>query len=330
MYRWPDHPGFHHFYIHAVEASRDPERGLHCTVLPNLVPGAGHLVHMPAHIYIRTGDFRQAARANELAVTADEQYFKRTKQRGTYRAGYYTHNLQFLAHAYAAQGNYRDARRAADKLLAVVRPEVADEHMMEVFAQTPLLVQVRFQRWEEILKTPAKDSRLLLSKAFQHYARALALAATGGRGEAAGEQRAFEAVRKEIPEQPMPGNNTTDGVLGVAAAVLEARLAGDPATAIQHWRKAVEAEDALSYGEPPDWYYPIRESLGGALLRIGEAEEAEGVFREDLKRNRRNGRSLFGLMESLKAQGKTEDAEWVRVEFARAWKQSAPPRIEDL
>ncbi len=329
--RDPEHIGANHYYIHAMEASPYPERALpSADRLIRLVPWAGHLVHMPAHIYLRTGDFDRAARANELAVKADERYFKRTKEKGAYRMGYYTHNLQFLAYARAAQGNHREAKRAADKLLAIVKPEVAQDHMMESFSQTPVLVQLRFHRWDEILKTPTQDPKLLLSKAFRHYARALALTANGARNEAAGEQRAFEAVRREIPDQPMPGNNTTDKVLGVAAAVLEARLADDPATAIQHWRKAVELEDGLAYGEPPDWYYPVRESLGAALLRIGEAEEAEGVFREDLKRNRRNGRSLFGIMESLKAQGKTEDAEWVEFEFTRAWKPSAPPRIEEL
>jgi tetratricopeptide (TPR) repeat protein len=329
--RDPDHIGANHYYIHALEASPYPERALpSADRLLRLVPWAGHLVHMPAHIYIRTGDFNRAARANELAVKADERYFKRTNDKGAYHAGYYTHNLQFLAFARAAQGNYGEAKRAADKLVAVVTPETAQNQMMEAFAQTPLLVQLRFQRWEEVLKAPAPDPRLLLSRAFRHYGRALAFAANGMGSEAAGEQRAFEAVRKEVPAKAMPGNSTVDKVLGVAAAVLEARLADDPATSIQHWRKAVGLEDALSYGEPPDWYYPVRESLGAALLRNGQAEEAERVFREDLKRNRRNGRSLFGLMESLKAQNKTDDAELIGLEFARAWKQSVPLRIKDF
>ena len=201
---------------------------------------------------------------------------------------------------------------------------------MEALAQAPLLVQLRFHRWDEVLKAPAPDATLLLSRAFWHYSRALALAANGKGNEAAEEQRAFGAVRKEVPAKAMPGNNTTDKVLGVAAAVLEARLANDPDTAITHWRRAVELEDALAYGEPPDWYYPVRESLGAALLRAGQAAEAEQVFREDLKRNRRNGRSLFGLMESLEAQRKIAESELVSREFARAWKQAAPLHIEDF
>jgi len=329
--RDPDHIAANHYYIHAVEASPYPERALpSADRLLRLVPWAGHLVHMPAHIYIRTGDFERAARANELAVKADQRYFRRTNDKGPYRMGYYTHNLQFLAFARAAQGNYTEARRAADKLLAIVKPEVAQEHMMEALAQAPLLVQLRFHRWDEILKAPAPDQKLLLSRAFWRYSRALALAANGKGNEAAEEQRAFEAVRKEVPAKALPGNNTTDKVLGVAAAVLEARLANDPDTAITHWRRAVELEDALAYGEPPDWYYPVRESLGAALLRAGQAAEAEQVFREDLKRNRRNGRSLFGLMESLKAQRKIAESELVSQEFARAWKQAAALRIEDL
>jgi len=329
--RDPDHIAANHYYIHAVEASPYPERALpSADRLISAVPWAGHLVHMPAHIYIRTGDFERAARANELAVKADERYFRRTNDKGPYRMGYYTHNLQFLAFARAAQGNYAEAKRAADKLLAIVRPEVAQEHMMEALAQAPLLVQLRFHRWDEVLKAPAPDAKLLLSRAFWHYSRALALAANGKGNEAAEEQRAFEAVRKEVPAKAMPGNNTTDKVLGIAAAVLEARLANDPDTGITHWRKAVELEDALAYGEPPDWYYPVRESLGAALLRAGQAAEAEQVFREDLKRSRRNGRSLFGLMESLKAQRKVAESELVSREFARVWKQAVPLRIKDF
>jgi tetratricopeptide (TPR) repeat protein len=329
--RDPEHIGANHYYIHAVEASPYPERALpSADRLSQLVPWAGHLVHMPAHIYIRTGDFERAARANELAAKADERFFRRTDDKGPYRAAYYTHNLQFLAFARAAQGNYGEAKRAADKLLAIVKPEVAQDHMMEALAQIPLLVQLRFHRWDEVLKAPAPDPELLLSRSFWHYSRALALAANGKGSEAAEEQRAFEAVRKEVPAKAMPGNNTTDKVLGVAAAVLEARLANDPDTAITHWRRAVELEDALAYGEPPDWYYPVRESLGAALLRAGQAAEAEQVFREDLKRNRRNGRSLFGLMVSLKAQRRITESELVSQEFARAWKQAAALRIEDL
>lgn len=329
--RDPDHIGANHYYIHAVEASPYPERALpSADRLIRAVPWAGHLVHMPAHIYIRMGDFERAARANELAVKADERFFRRTSDKGTYRMGYYTHNLQFLAFARAAQGNYAEAKRAADKLLAIVKPDVAQDQMLESFSQTALLVQLRFHRWDEVLKAPAPDPKMLLSKAFWHYGRALALAAKGMGGEAAEEQRAFEAVRKEVPAKAMPGNNTTDKVLGVAAAVLDARLANDPDTAIAHWRKAVELEDGLVYGEPPDWYYPVRESSGATLLRAGQAAEAEQVFREDLKRNRRNGRSLFGLMESLKAQKKGTEAELVSREFARAWKQAATLRIEDF
>jgi tetratricopeptide (TPR) repeat protein len=329
--RDPDHIGANHYYIHAVEASPYPERALpSADRLMHLVPWAGHLVHMPAHIYIRTGDFERAARANELAVRADERFFRRTNDKGTYRLGYYTHNLQFLAFARAAQGNYAEAKRAADKLLAVVKPEVAQDHILESFAQTALLAQLRFRRWDEVLKAPAPDPKLLLSRAFWHYGRALALAANGKGNEAAEEQGAFEAVRNEVPGKPMPGNNTTDMVLGVAAAVLEAQLASGPDAAIAHWRRAVELEDALAYGEPPDWYYPVRESLGAALLRAGQAAEAEQVFREDLRRNRRNGRSLFGLVESLKAQKKDTEADLVSRQFARAWKRAAPLRIEDL
>ncbi len=329
--RFPDHIGANHYYIHVMEASPHPERALPSAArLMHMVPWLGHLVHMPSHIYMHTGDYDLLAQTNELAAKADEDYFSLTGSGSVYRSMLYTHNVHFIAVARVAEGRFEEAKRAAEKLTSIVRPDVERMPMLEAFVQVPIQVQLRFHRWDEILNTSAPDLTLPLSRAFRHYGRALAFWGKGMTEDAARERRAFESVRKEIPADAIYAYNTVEKVLGVAAAVLEARLADDPEAAIEHWRRGVTLEDGLAYGEPPDWYYPVRESLGAALLRAGRPAQAEQVFREDLRRNRRNGRSLFGLVQSLKAQGKSADAEWVRIEFERAWKGAIPLRIEDL
>jgi tetratricopeptide (TPR) repeat protein len=329
--RHPEHPGALHYHIHALEASPYPQRArLSALTLMNVVPGIGHLVHMPGHIFMHTGDYELSAVTNERAVKADEDFLRRTGTGGVYRMMYYPHNIHFVAVARAAQGKFDEAKRAADKLAAFAVPHLKDMPMLEGFLQVPLQVLLRFHRWDDLLQVRAPESKQALSKAFWHFARASAYAAKGQTSEAATERQAFETVRKEIPVDAVYAVNSVEKVLEVAAAVLDARLAGDKREAIQHWEKAVRLQDALKYGEPPDWYYPVRESLGAALLRNGQPAEAEAVFRADLRRNRRNGRSLFGLLESLKAQKKTADAAWVRMEYERAWKQAAPLRIEDF
>jgi hypothetical protein len=328
--RNPDHAGANHYYIHALEASPYPQRALmSATRLPDLVPGAGHLVHMPAHIYMHTGDYELAAVVNERASRADEEFFQRTGTAGVYRMMYYCHNLHFVAVARAAQGKFEPARQAADKLAAEAETHLKAAPPMEAFLLVPIQVLLRFHRWNDVLNLPAPDEKRLLTRTFRHFARAVALAAQGKTKEAEGERQSFEALRRQFPADAPFAVNPAEKVLAVAAAVLDARLAPDVKTAIRHWERAVQLQDALAYGEPPDWYYPIRESLGAALLRDGRAADAEAVFRADLKRNRRNGRSLLGLAESLTAQKKTADAAMVRLEFERAWQQAAPLRLDD-
>jgi tetratricopeptide (TPR) repeat protein len=328
----PNHPGANHYYIHAVEGSPHPERALPSAErLMTLVPGAGHLLHMPAHIYFQTGDYESLAITNQRAADVDQEYIARTGAKGVYPLMSYPHNLQFVAVARAAQGRYAEAKAAADRLAAVVTPTVAQMPMAEAWVAAPLLVQLRFHRWEEILKSPVPPSSFLIMTAFWRFARSAAFWETGRPDDARRERDLFEAVRKQVPAEALyvNGNNSVQSVLQVAASVLEARLAPHRQGSIALWKKATEAEDALTYDEPPPWYYPTRESWAAALLRNGQAAEAEAVFREDLKRHKRNGRSLFGLMESLKAQNKTVDAEWVRQEYEAAWK-GEPLRIEDL
>jgi len=327
--RAPEHIGAHHLYIHAVEASTTPERALlSADRLAALSPAAGHLVHMPAHIYMRTGDYERAAQSNEWAAKADQAYIDGGGQRGIYTAAYYSHNLHFLAAAYSMGGNYAKAKESARRLEANVSPYLNEMPFAEHFMPTGLLISARFGRWDDVLKTP--EPSMPISNAFWHWARGMALVGTGKTAEAEAALKTFRAKSAAIKPDTGYGQNTTGAVFKIAEHFLNARLAaarGDRKAAVNFLRQAVAAEDALAYDEPPGWYHPLsRESLGGALLSDKQYAEAESVFREDLRRNRRNGRSLFGLAESLKAQGKAREAELVGREFDRAWK-SADTRL---
>jgi tetratricopeptide (TPR) repeat protein len=328
MRRAPEHIGAHHLYIHAVEASLTPERGLlSADRLAALSPAAGHLVHMPAHIYMRTGDYERAAASNEWAAKADQAYLDRGGRRGIYTAAYYSHNLHFLAAAYSMQGDYAKAAAAARRLEANISPYLKEMPFFESFLPTGLLISVRFGRWEDVLKAPEPAAASApISNAFWHWARGMALVGTGKTAEAEAALKTFRSKSAAIPPETGYGQNTTGAVFKIAEHFLGARLAaarGERKAAVGFLRQAVAAEDALAYDEPPGWYHPLsRESLGGALLLDKQYAEAEAVFREDLRRNRRNGRSLFGLAESLRAQGKTREAELVGREFESAWKHA--------
>jgi hypothetical protein len=200
---------------------------------------------------------------------------------------------------------------------------------MEGFSIQPLFINLRFHRWEGVVRMPRPSPKRLVSRAFWHYGQALAHAAQSRLDDAAKQREAFLGVKEEIPADAPYASNPAQKLLEVAAAVLEGRLAKDPAKQIEAYRKAVALEDALAYGEPPDWYYPTRESLGAALLRNGQTAAAEEVFREDLKKHRRSGRSLFGLVEALKVQKKTAEAQLVELEYKRAWGNGAGLRLED-
>ena len=327
--RDPDHIGACHYYIHALEASPYPERALLSShKLLERVPWAGHLVHMPGHIFIHTGDYGLAARANEWGIKADEEYFKFNPDKGVYRMMYYHHNWQFLVYARMCEGHLQEARGAARRLTDIIEPELQHMPMLQGFAMETPKVLLRFHKYSEVLQLPRPSAKQLVRRVFWHYAQSVALAAEGKKDEARKEAESFKVIREEIAADVPFGVNPATKVFDVAAEVLAARLAGDARTAIKHWANAVALEDALQYGEPPDWYYPIRESLGAALLRDKQAVEAEKVFREDLQRNRRNGRSLFGLMHALKAQGKDREANLVQQEFERAWKHQEKLEID--
>lgn len=333
--RAPNHIGANHLYIHAVEASRAPDRALpSAEKLGKLAPAAGHLVHMPSHIYIRTGDYEAAAKANEAAAKVDLEYIQRTGVQGMYPMMYYSHNLHFLVESYNRAGNYEAAVGAAKRLADNVSGHVKEMPMLEGFLPSVMFVQLRFNRWDEILKMPEPAREMPITNTLWHYARGIALA---GKGQVAGAQKEreiFAAQAKGLPGETPFGLNTATSVLKIAEHSLDARIAaarGDRKLAVEHWRKTVAAHDALNYDEPPGWYYPTRESLGAALLAAGNAAEAEKVFRKDLEDNPHNGRSLFGLTESLKKQGQKQAAEKAQREFEAAWKNATSKlRIEDL
>ncbi len=324
--REPNHAGANHLYIHAVEASKNPERALPSAArLEKLAPKAGHLVHMPAHVYIRTGDYAAAAKSNVEAAEADQAYIKATGAQGVYPMMYYSHNLHFLVETYNRMGQISEARAAAKQLEENVAPHAKAMPMIEMFMPAQIYVKLRFGKWDEILQTPEPDRALVATHAIWRYARGVAFAATGKIAEAQKERAALAAELKQVSGEAPFGLNSASGVLRVAESALDARIAwakGEKAKSIESWRAAVAAWDALNYNEPPDWYYPVRESLGAALLLSGDAAAAEKVFREDLKENPRNARSLFGLVESLKAQGNHEAARLVETEFKAAWKNA--------
>lgn len=330
--RHPNHPGANHFYIHAVEMSPSPERAIPSAQrLMAIMPNAGHIVHMPGHIWLILGEWETAASVNERAAQVDREYFARTGVQSGY-LGYYVHNVHFIAYARSMQGRSAEAISAADLMAKETAPLVETmPEMADTFTAYPILMRLRFQRWAEILALPKPDPRLRAATALWHWSHAQALAVQGDAAGARREGASFQAARTQVPETWPWLNAKATGVLALADAILQARLEPDKAAAVALWRRAVEAQDALAYDEPPPWYMPVRESLGAALLRAGDAAGAEAVFREGLRRSTRNGRMLFGLMKALEAQSKHESAAFVRKEFEREWKAANPAlRIEEM
>lgn len=323
--RSPRHPLALHLYIHAVEASSDPGRAeTAADTLLTLVPGSGHLVHMPAHTYWRVGRYHDAAEANVRAAAVDEQYIAQCNAQGFYPALYYPHNIHFLWAASSMEGRSAVAIDAARRVAANVRIEQMREFpTVEFFRTIPLLALTQFGRWDEILAEPMPDASLRYATAIARYARGVALARKGD----------LAAARRER-DQLVPLRDTTEilfldtndypavTLLQIADALLEGELAmaaGSVDAAVGHFERAVALQDGLPYMEPPFWYYPTRQSLGAALLAAGRAGEAEAVYRRDLEDYPHNGWSMFGLAESLAAQGRTDEAAEVREMFAHVW-----------
>jgi tetratricopeptide (TPR) repeat protein len=336
--RWPDHPGANHLYIHTMEASPFAERALpSARRLEALVPAAGHLVHMPAHIYMRTGEYSAAVKSNADGILADRAYFRDldTTNPG-YKFAYAEHNYSFLSAAAGMAGEYEPAEKAAKELAADAAPLLTDRPYVEAYMINTILVPARFAKWDEVLAIGAPDVKLKGFTFFWHFARGCAFAAKKQTQQAETERDAMEQIYKELT----PGRafsmlpNDWSTMHDMALGALNARIAvahGDYASAIEKWRAAIAVEDHMVYHEPPDWYYPMRESLGATFLRAGQAAEAEKVFREDLNQNPRSPRSLFGLWKALEAEQKPTDADWARRSFEAAWRGAANQlRIEDF
>jgi tetratricopeptide (TPR) repeat protein len=335
--RDPNHMGAIHYYIHAVEASASPERALAgANRLAAMAPAAGHLVHMPAHVYIRTGDYESAVKTNQAAAIADRTYIKASGAQGLYPMMYYSHNLHFIAMCSAMNGDYPEAMKNAQMLAAHVRPHVKDMPPLEGFVTIPIAVDVRFRRWDDILKMPKPSPEMKTETVFWHFARGMALAAKGKPDEAQADYQVVADAEKNTPEDvvfAMPVNNKTKDVLKIARDVLGAKIAlakKDNATAITLLESAVSVQDSLKYNEPEDWFFPVRESLGATLLMNGDATGAEKVFRADLDRHPRNPRSLFGLEQALKAQKRDYDAGFVQKRFQASWKGGPTLKVDDL
>ena len=320
MERNPDHPGACHFYIHAVEAAQ-PEKAVDCAErLADAMPGAGHLVHMPAHIYIRTGRWADAIEINRHATHADEVFIADQGPSGVYRAMYYPHNYHFLAFAGIMSGRSELAIESARSTAERTPPEAAAGSFLgEPLLAYPHLTLAAFGRWEEVLNEPAPPSELQIATALSLYARGLALSATEQWSEA---DAALGRVG-EIADTYEEGEART--ILDIARYSLIGDLAarqGNTEEAIENFREAMRLEDGLYYIEPPIWHLPVRHMAGSVLLDAGRADEAEALYREDLKRFPDNGWSLFGLQKALEAQNKTAEAEDVQVRFADIWSEA--------
>jgi tetratricopeptide (TPR) repeat protein len=322
--RHPEHPGAHHFYIHMVEASATPDRAVRSAdVLADLMPGAGHMVHMPSHIYLRVGRYADASASNERAIVADEEYLSQCQAQGMYPVGYYPHNVHFLWFASSFEGRSAQAidaaRKTAEKVPHHVSAHTGSMHDLPI---VPIYAYVRFGKWQDILTTPKPADSMDYPLAIWHYARALAFVARGQVDRAKAESKALEGVaarevfRQELKDTPLLGN------LEIAMRIVRGEIAaerGDFATAIGQLTEAVKLQDDQSYMEPAYWHYPVRHTLGAVLLEAGRPLEAEQVYRDDLKRNRENGWSLFGLMQSLDAQKKSDELSTVAARFRKAW-----------
>ncbi len=322
--RNPDHPGACHYYIHAVEASPTPEQAISCAQrLPSLMPGAGHLVHMPAHIYIRLGKYRESSDRNLEAARVDREYLAGRKLRGIYPDGYYAHNLHFLWASLAMEGRSADALKVSRDLAAMVPPEEArKERWKEPYLVVPYFSLIRFGQWEEMLREAPPPQGLRLMQGLWRLGRGFAHAAQGRFPSAEAEHFVLAGLAKRLGRDRTPEEKTERTLLHIAERLLAGELAarrqryGD---ALRALKEAVRLEDGLRNSEPPLWPLATRQYLGMALLMAGKAEEAEQEYRQDLKKNPENPWGLFGLAQSLRAQNKTEEAASVDERFRTAW-----------
>lgn len=325
----PDHPQGMHLYIHALEASNDPEKALGAADrLRSRVPGSGHLLHMPSHLYINTGHYHEGSLANERAVKIDSAYVEACHAAGIYPLAYYPHNWHFLAACAALEGRGERALEAS----RYMADYTVDQDMMHApglatlqhYYSIPWYIMVKFAMWDQILAEPQPDARLRYPEAVWRYARGMAYANRGDFTKAKSELSLIKSIEKEpiIHEMTVWDINKISEVVAIAKLVLAGEIAfkeGKLAEAVKFFQEAVAVEDQLNYNEPPDWFFSVRHLLGAALLENKQFAEAEKVYREDLKELKRNGWALMGLYQSLKKQGREKEADEVKLQFKDAW-----------
>lgn len=325
--RNPNHPGAIHLYIHAVEYARPEIAEAEAEKLWELASGAGHLVHMPSHIFRRIGRYNDASKSNEDAIAADEDYITQCRAQGVYPLAYYPHNIHFLWDSATMEGRSRTAIEAARKAASKI-PDGAwrEVPLLHQFLVTPLFAYTRFGEWDLILSEPQPAQDSLFWTGVWHYARGIAFTAKGKLDEAT---RELDSLGKIAAEKSLDGyrvtfsRNGAKAILEIAMEVLAGELSarrGEYDEAIARLHRAILLEDNLIYNEPPDWHVPVRQSLGAVLLDAERAAEAEAIYWQDIEKNRENGWSLFGLMLSLRAQGKEEQAVLIENRFRKAWK----------
>ena len=327
MSRQPDHPGALHLYIHLMEATH-PERAEKAadTLLP-LMPAAGHMVHMPAHIFQRVGRYADAIKSNQLAIAADEDYITQCRAQGLYPLGYYPHNLHFLWFAATYDGQSQLAIDAAKKTASKIDDATLQQMpLLAAFRVVPYFAITRFGRWDDMLREPAPASKNAYLNGVYHYARGLALVAKGRLNDA---EQELAAVRTTLADKsldsPLFSPNTARSVFEIAPLVLAAEIAAarkQYELAIAQLDRAVRLEDGLVYTEPSEWHYPVRHALGAILLEAGRPAEAETVYWEDLRRNKDNGWALYGVVQALRAQGKNDRASVVETRLNQVWSRA--------
>ncbi|MGC4235092.1 MAG: hypothetical protein QM594_19135 [Niabella sp.] len=324
----PTHPGAHHFYVHALEASATPEKALgSAKLLETLVPGSGHLLHMPSHIYINTGDYHLGSLSNIRAVEADSSYTTTCHAQGAYPLSYYPHNYHFLAATATLEGNLKWAWMAATKLQQHTSEEIMRMPgwgTLQHYYTIPYYIAVKFSMWDTLLSLPAPPKDLVYPQAIWHYAKGMALL---GKNDVAGAQKEMSslsllAADTTLKDLTIWEINSTADLVQIAIKVLAAEIAfqqHQPDQSASLLREAVAIEDNLNYNEPPDWFFSVRHHLGAVLLKAGKYNEAETVYREDLQAWRRNGWGLIGLYNALTKQNKTGEAQKVKAAFDEAW-----------
>ncbi|HET7220508.1 MAG TPA: hypothetical protein VFJ02_20790 [Vicinamibacterales bacterium] len=322
----PKHPGALHYWIHLWEPTKVPERAeKEADRLLPLMPGAGHVIHMPAHIYLRVGRYADVVTSNQRAAAADEDYITQCRAQGMYPLGYYPHNIHFVWLGATMSGQSALAIASAKKTAASVANATPDQRpFVQGFVAVPFYAQVRFGKWDDLLTAPKPHFDSPYMRGVWHFARGSALAGKGRLAEAEQELALLQqaVADPELAKMPPFAINAPHTILRIAPEVLAGDIAArrkDYDKAIASFERAIRYEDALIYNEPPDWHAPVRHWLGAVLLEAGRPAEAEVVYWEDLRRNRENGWALFGLQQALAQQGKTEEAALAKERFTKAW-----------